>query len=305
MGCPDCGGRVSHDSDGMVCTNCGLVIEDTVISFSQEWRAYDQEEFQRRARAGLPETPLYSDRGLLTDVGEYVADILLNRTLSPHQRAAARRLHRLQRREKVAVDRTLTSTLQELHRICSLVELPKSARKLAAGYVREARQAGIFKGRSITSIAAASVLLSARVLGINRHHAAVARAAGVDIKTLLKTYRLLKRITGARGRVLKPETVLPEVCSRAGVSQQLQRMAHAVLKCLREKEENFSGHNPYSIAASALYFASVLLCPQPRLTQREAAEAAGVTTMTVRNWYRRIACTLNASDVEELLLQRF
>ncbi len=293
MECPECGGRVAQGDDGLACMECGL-------SLSQDWRAYDQEEQQRRSRAGPPETLLYSDKGLHTDVGDFSSDILYSRDLSPDQRTRAKRLHWLQRREKANADRTLTETLQELHRICSLVELPSNARELAARYVREALKAKIQTGRSLTLVAAASVLLAVRVLGMSRHHTAVAEAAGVNLKMLMKTYRQLKRVTGVKVAFLKPETVLPEICSRAGASRQLQRAAHMMLDCLR-KRKNLSGYSPYSIAAAAVYYASIMLCPQPRLTQEEIAEAAGVSVMTVRNWYKYISNTLSHGDIPQLL----
>jgi transcription initiation factor TFIIB len=297
--CPECGGRISHGSDGLACTECGLVIEDSPVSLSQDWCAYNWEELHRRARTGPPETLLYNDKGHLTDVGEYTTDILFSRDLSSAQRARAKKLHRLQRRVKARVDRPLTDALQELQRISSQLELPQNARELAARYVRAALRAKIHKGRSITLVAAASVLLALRVLSMNRQHAEVAEASGTDLKMLMRTYRVLKRETGTRVAVIKPEQLLSKVCSQAEASPEIEQIARMILLRLREKGHVFSGANPYSIAGAAVYYAAMLL-GNSHISQNVAAKAAGVVEVTVRHWYKRIVEALTQEDIQKL-----
>jgi transcription initiation factor TFIIB len=48
-----------------------------------------------------------------------------------------------------------------------------------------------------------------------------------------------------------------------------------------------SGKGPTGVAAAALYIASVLL--GERKTQRDVAEVAGVTEVTIRNRYKEIS----------------
>jgi Transcription initiation factor TFIIIB, Brf1 subunit/Transcription initiation factor TFIIB len=47
MNCSYCGSnqvRTEHDKGQIVCENCGIVIESTIVDMSQEWRAYDKED---------------------------------------------------------------------------------------------------------------------------------------------------------------------------------------------------------------------------------------------------------------------
>ena len=61
-------------------------------------------------------------------------------------------------------------------------------------------------------------------------------------------------------------------------------------KELEEKELD-SGRGPTGMAASVIYIASVL--GNKRRTQREVAEVAGVTEVTIRNRYKEIVQSLN------------
>ncbi len=57
------------------------------------------------------------------------------------------------------------------------------------------------------------------------------------------------------------------------------------------KQELTSGRGPTGMAAASLYIASVL-CGE-RVTQREVADVAGVTEVTIRNRYKEIAKKLD------------
>jgi transcription initiation factor TFIIB len=62
--CPECGGIVHTNSIKTACEDCGLVVEDRPIDQGPEWRAFDDDERDRRERTGPPLTPTRPDRGL-------------------------------------------------------------------------------------------------------------------------------------------------------------------------------------------------------------------------------------------------
>src|SRR3989344_1034260 len=72
MKCPECGGsnlRVQKEKGEAVCRDCGLVIEDKMIDFGQEWREFDESDESSKRRTGAPMTYTKYDQGLATDVG--------------------------------------------------------------------------------------------------------------------------------------------------------------------------------------------------------------------------------------------
>ncbi len=55
--CPACGSTdIIFDSDRgeYVCNSCGLVIEEDVVDQGAEWRAFDADQRNERARTGAP-----------------------------------------------------------------------------------------------------------------------------------------------------------------------------------------------------------------------------------------------------------
>jgi Transcription initiation factor IIB (TFIIB) len=55
---------------------------------------------------------------------------------------------------------------------------------------------------------------------------------------------------------------------------------------MAENKDLTSGRGPTGVAAAAIYIASIAL--NERRTQREVAEVAGVTEVTIRNRYKEL-----------------
>ena len=77
--------------------------------------------------------------------------------------------------------------------------------------------------------------------------------------------------------------------------RQVQAKGIEILRQAAEKELT-SGRGPTGVAAAAIYIASIL-CGDRR-TQREVADVAGVTEVTIRNRYKELAEEL---DIEIIL----
>ncbi|MDK2782335.1 MAG: transcription initiation factor [Archaeoglobi archaeon] len=92
-----------------------------------------------------------------------------------------------------------------------------------------------------------------------------------------------------------PIDYIPRFCSALGLSSRVQQKAIEILKQAQEKELT-SGRGPTGVAAAAIYISSVL-CGERR-TQREVAEVAGITEVTIRNRYKELAEKL---DIEIIL----
>ena len=57
--CLDCGGInliLNKEKGEVICKDCGLVIEERMIDFSQEWREFDHDQADSRRRTGAPMT---------------------------------------------------------------------------------------------------------------------------------------------------------------------------------------------------------------------------------------------------------
>ncbi len=90
--------------------------------------------------------------------------------------------------------------------------------------------------------------------------------------------------------VSDPLTFISKIAEKNKVTGKTQGTAIALLRVARQKRFS-SGKDPMGMAAAALYIA----CMQnnEKITQKDIAEAAGVTEVTVRNRYKLLKKQLN------------
>ena len=65
--CPECAGinlNWNKERGEIICRDCGLVIEEKMVDFSQEWREFDSDQAAKRRRTGAPLTFTKHDQGL-------------------------------------------------------------------------------------------------------------------------------------------------------------------------------------------------------------------------------------------------
>src|SRR3989339_870432 len=140
--CPECGGInlfMNREKGEIICKDCGLVLEDRMVDFSQEWREFDGDEADRKRRTGAPMTYTQYDQGLGTEVGQK-ADLY---HLGGKERNKFYRLRKWQYRISTAIERNLKLALSELKRVSSYLKLPKSVEEEAARVYTLAVQRGL------------------------------------------------------------------------------------------------------------------------------------------------------------------
>ena len=121
--CPECGSReLDRDETRgeIVCSMCGLVVEDNVIDQGAEWRVFSPEQGDQRARTGAPMTVMLHDKGLSTDIDWQNKDYS-GKTISSRYRSQFYRMRKWQKRSRVsnATERNLAMALAELDRMAS------------------------------------------------------------------------------------------------------------------------------------------------------------------------------------------
>jgi transcription initiation factor TFIIB len=123
--CPECGSInliLDKEKGEIHCKDCGLVVEEKMVDFGQEWREFDHEQGASRRRTGGPMTYTKFDRGLGTDVGKK-SDLY---QLGGKDRNRFFRLRKWQYRISTAIERNLKLALAELKRVSSYLKLPKA-----------------------------------------------------------------------------------------------------------------------------------------------------------------------------------
>lgn len=292
--CPECGSDsvVEDLSRGeKVCGDCGLVLSDHRIDTGAEWRAFSSDEADARSRVGAPMRYTVHDKGLSTIIDWRDRD-MSGKKLSPNRRSEIYRLRKWQIRSRVhsSLDRNLAQAMSELERLSSQLGIPKPIREQSALLYRKAIIKKLVRGRSIEAMVAATLYAACRIRQKPRPLDEVADASRVDKKKLGQCYRLLLRRLAIQIPLSNPVDYISRFATELQLSSTVQLRTIEILKRSRDIGLTI-GRDPLGLAAAAIYVASIML--DERRTQREIAEVARVTEVTVRNRYKEIVKKLN------------
>ncbi len=290
--CPECAGINlfwNREKGEVVCKDCGLVIEDKMVDFSQEWREFDSDGAEKKRRTGAPMTYTQFDQGLGTEVGQS-GDLF---KLGSKDRNKFFRLRKWQYRISTAIERNLKLALAELKRVSSYLNLPKSVEEESARIYTLAGQRGLVRGRSMESVVSGALYAACRRHDVPRTLDELSEASGIEKKEIGRTYRFVARELGITILPSNPADYIARFASALKLSPESQSRSIEILEDA-QKSELTSGRGPTGIAAAALYV-SALLHGEKR-TQREVADVAGVTEVTIRNRYKEL---LDKLDLEK------
>jgi len=285
--CSECNsGTLVHNSDRheLICDECGLVVEDETIDYGPEWRAFNHSERQERSRVGAPTTELMHDQGLTTKIDWRDKDAH-GRTIQPEQRSRMRRLRKWQQRIRTgdAGERNLKQALSEISRMSSALGVPHSVREVASVIYQKALDADLIRGRSIEGVATAALYAACRQEEIPRSLDEVAEVSRVERKEIGRTYRHISQQLNLVMEPVDPKQYLPRFCSQLDIDSEVRQLAKEIVDVTVDSGLH-SGKSPTGCAAAAIYLAAQR-CDQ-ELTQREVADVAQVTVVTIRNRYQ-------------------
>lgn len=287
--CPECGSKRfvrDHKCAEIVCVNCGFVITAKIADRGPEWRAFTDEQRAKRTRVGAPSTYTIHDKGLSTIIDWHDRDGR-GKSLSHGQKAQMYRLRKWHRRIRVsdATERNLTFALSEMSRISNNLNLPKNILETASIIYRKALKERMIRGRSIQGVTAAAIYVACRQGKLPRTLEEIAQASNMNKKEVGRNYRFLIRRLDCSVPPVKPSQWIARFSNHLEMQGKGEEMAHKILIAAKELKLT-SGRTPLGVAAGACYIASAL--SGEGRTQREVAEIAQVTEVTIRNRYKEL-----------------
>lgn len=284
VSCPECNSTdFIYDSSRaeVICKHCGLVIDENMIDQGPEWRAFDSEQQKSRVRVGAPAREAIHDGGLAGEIG-------FKKNASPEEHAKWYRLRKWNKRARIANsrERNLAFALSELDRKCSNLGLNRSIRESASRIYRNALEANLIRGRTIEGVVAASIYIACRQSHLPRTLDEVAEFTTANRKELGRIERFLIRELNIKLAPPSAVDYIPRFATQLELSNKSEVKA---IEIINESKENgfISGKGPQGVAAAALYISSIML--GERKSQKDVAEVAGVTEVTVRNRYKEIS----------------
>jgi transcription initiation factor TFIIB len=278
-----------YESGETICSNCGMVISDRIRPDRLEWhnseqngRIYGSAAKATRQHTGPPSSLANYDKGLYTVIGKTDFDVN-GRQLDPLVRYSMHkiRIHDV-RTQSTFRDRNRKKAFTELDKLKNKLGLSDAIIEKTAYVYRKAEKRGIIRGRTISSILAASLYITCREVEVPKTLKEIAKASNIRLKTLSKDYRLL--LTELDLKV--PNNDLMHCVFKVGntlqMTEKTKRRAIELADLINKKDEHTysSGKDPMGLAATALFVASTN--NGKGLTQREIASAAGLTAVTIR-----------------------
>ena len=175
--------------------------------------------------------------------------------------------------------------MSELRRVSSFLNLPTVVREEASRVYNFVLQRGLVRGRSMESVISACIYAACRSYNIPRTLDEIAAASDVPRKEIGRTYRFIIRKLGIKVKPSSPKDYISRFSSILHLSPKTQNEALKILK-KADTSELTSGRGPAGIAAASLYVASLM--NDEKKTQREVADVAGITEVTIRNRYKEL-----------------
>ncbi len=287
--CPSCRGPLIGDFEKgeIICQKCGFVTLDQGVDPTPEWKFMDYEESSKHSRVGSPNTLRFHDYGLSTDISSDNKDSH-GRFLDSYNRMEAQRMKKWQRRIRTSSsgERSLSTALGKISEAAAVLRLPDSVVEEAARIFRKCAKQNVSKSKSIAGMAAASLYLACRRTNVNRSLKEIAKAASIQSRAAAKYYRLL--VSEVEMNYIPPPSVqkyISKLVNREKINPRVERLALELAERANESEIS-SGKTPSGLAAAYVYIASVMT--GIHIPQREIAEFADVTEVTVRNRCREI-----------------
>jgi len=274
--CPECDGRLRADGDETVCGNCGLVVAENRIDHGPEWRSFADDDTNRE-RTGAPLTHSRHDRGLSTEIGR-------STRVTGRKRRRLERMRTQHNRAQISSkrERNQVYAFTEIRRLAEELSLPEHAVESACSLFKSAQSEDLLRGRSLEGFAAAAVYAVCRVSGISRTVDEVVSSARATADEHGAAYDALNRNLDLPTGPVDPAEYLARFASDLNLPSDVERRAREYAEQATESRLT-SGRDPSGVAAACLYTAA--RDRDHPLTQAEAASAAGVTPVTVRNTY--------------------
>ena len=292
--CAECGAEDDWTQDDKRgeewCNACGFIREAYQIDYGKDWRVFSDGEGSDQERTGMPSTNLLHDKGLTTDMGWQNKDYAGGAITGD----SAKRMNRLRRqhartRVRNSTERNLVLALGELDRLAGRMGLSHSVREEAAYIYRKAVEAKLVRGRSIEGMVAACIFTACRRSGNARTLDEVGAYSKTGRKEIGRTYRALCKALKIHVPPTLPTEYVPRFCTDLHLQVAVQSRAMTLLEGTQSNEA-MAGRGPTGIAAASIYLAGIL--ENNRRTQREVADVAGVTEVTIRNRFKEMCRVL-------------
>jgi transcription initiation factor TFIIB len=283
--CSRCGKHdliTDAETSEIFCGSCGFVLSERAENWGPEKRSFPDDQINK-GRSGDGTSLARHDKGLSTIINQTNRDV----TGKPLSASMKKTIERLRvwdsRSQNQPIDRNFRRAFSELYKLKDKLALSDSVVEKAAYIYRKALEKKLVRGRSISAMMGAALYAACREVETPRTLKDIASAMNIKKGDLAACYRKLVKELDLKIPVVDSVQNIARIASIIGISEKTKRCAIEILRKAEESKIS-AGKNPMSLAATALYISCLKMGETH--TQRDLAEAANVTEVTIRNRYK-------------------
>lgn len=277
----------------IVCGECGLVKKEDMLSNLPEWRAYTIQEYKTKTRTGMPLSYSRYDKGLHTNISGF-RDAAGNSLSSKTKRKIWRLRKWHQRAIKDSKTSNLLKAMNELQLLTEKLHVSNTVQEKAAIIYRKALEKNLVRGRTIAGLVAGSMYVACRFTKTPKTINDIVKASNLSRKIISKAYRLIIQKLKIKMPPHDPLGYISRVAEKTNVSGEIQGIAIRLLHQARH-QRIILGKDPLGLVAALLYIACQL--KNDPTTQKDIAEAAGITEVTLRNRKKDLVIKLGLENI--------
>lgn len=181
------------------------------------------------------------------------------------------------------MSRNLAYALTKLDEYCNKLNLNEKVKIDTVKTYTDAVEHNILSGRSVEVVMASSIYIACRLHQQAYSVSEIASLLNVTTKQVMKVYKIICKELGIKLPLMRPESYIPRYCELLELSESVCDRARTM--CEEAEEENIiNGKNPTTVAATTIYLSSIIM--GQRVTQRDVAEAVGVSDVAIRKYAR-------------------
>jgi transcription initiation factor TFIIB len=236
--CSECGCTeiiYNVQSGDEVCTQCGLVVQESCIDQGCEWREFENDPSSRlKSRVSIVSEDLLDTYGMHTFTGSTKLDRINIRTMDPSKRSLCEGIKKL---------KEMTSSMGIVKRIESKIK----------GLYKELEQKGIMKRRQRDAFIAACIYTACKMEGEPRTLREICGITRVPNKKVSRCCRLINKTLDINDMNISPCAYLSQFCGNLGIAMPIENKARSIITKAMAMGL-FAGKSPTTIAASVIYF---------------------------------------------------
>jgi transcription initiation factor TFIIB len=276
----------------VVCSDCGLVLKEDILSYKPEWRAHTLAEYKNKTRTGIPIRYSKYDKGLSTSISGF-RDSAGN-SLSSKTKRKIWRLRKWQLRARDSKTGNLLKAMNKLQLLTENLHVSNTVQEKAAIIYRKALEKNLIQGRTIAGLVAGSMYVACRFTKTPKTINDIVKASNLSRRKISRAYRLIIQKLKIKMPPHDPLGYISRVAENTNISGEIQGISIRLLHQARHQRITL-GKDPLGLVAALLYIACQL--KNDPTTQKDIAEAAGITEVTLRNRKKDIVKKLGLKNI--------